>query len=101
MRRNCTVVALHVDQSELDAGEESDKDHGCVQSILEHLETVAGLLLAAARLSEALLAVRVVLALLVELDGPALEVSVKLEHDQGEAESRGDQQARDKEIDHE
>ena len=72
-----------------------------MQSILKHLETVAGLLLAAARLSEPLSAVRIVLALLVELDGPALEVSVKFEHDQGEAEARGDQQARYKEIDHE
>ena len=37
----------------------------------------------------------------MELNGPALEVSVKFEHDQGETETRGDQQARYKEIDHE
>ena len=72
-----------------------------MQSILENLEAVTGLLLAAACLGEPFCTICIVLTLLMELNGPALEVSVKFEHDQGETETRGDQQARYKEIDHE
>ena len=72
-----------------------------MQSILKNLEALAGLLLATTCLSEPLCStICIVLTLLVELDGPALEVGVKFEHDQGKAETRGDQQTRYKEIDH-
>ena len=73
-----------------------------MQSILKNLEALASLLLATTCLCEPLsCAICIVLTLLLELDGPALEVGVKFEHDQGKAETRGDQQARYKEIDHE
>ena len=73
-----------------------------MQSILKNLEAETGLLLAATCLCEPLSCViRIVLTLLVELDGPALEVGVKFEHDQCQTETCGDQQARYKEIDHE
>ena len=63
-----------------------------MQSILKNLEAIAGLLLAATRLSEPLsCAIRIVLTLLLELDGPALEVGVEFEHDQGKTESSSDQ----------
>ena len=73
-----------------------------MQSILKNLEALAGLLLTTTCLSEPLCStICIVLTLLVELDGPALEVGVKFEHDQCETETRCDQQARYKEIDHE
>ena len=72
-----------------------------MQSILENLEALAGLLLTTTCLSEPLCStICIVLTLLVELDGPALEVGVKFEHDQGKTQTRGDQQTRYKEIDH-
>ena len=73
-----------------------------MQSILQNLEALASLLLTATRLSEPLsCAICIVLTLLMELYGPALEVGVKFEHDQGETETSSNQQTRYKEIDHE
>ena len=63
-----------------------------MQSILKNLEAETGLLLAATCLCEPLsCAIRIVLTLLVELNGPALEVGVEFEHDQGKTETCGDQ----------
>ena len=73
-----------------------------MQSILENLETLAGLLLTTTCLSEPLCStICIVLTLLVELDGPTLEVGVKFEHDQSKTETSSDEQARYKEINHE
>ena len=73
-----------------------------MQGILKNLKALAGLLLATACLSEPLYGtICIVLTLLMELYGPALEVSVKFEHDQSKTETSSDEQARYKEIDHE
>ena len=82
-RRCLRVGAVHVNEHELGQREGPDEDHGAVGGVFEHGEVLRGLLLKLASLSQTVHVV-VGLSLLVQEDGPALQIGVEFEHDQDE-----------------
>ena len=71
---------MSVDQDELSEDEGDDCHHCYVQDVLENVEAIASLLLHEARASEQLVVI-VSRSLLMQVNGPAVQIRVQFEHD--------------------
>ena len=90
---------MHVNQDQLRHSVHTYNHHRTVHGVFEDGEALCSLLLTLTGLSKSVHVV-VGLALLVEEDGPALQVGVQLEHDQDQAQATGTKETGHHEVNH-